>query len=409
VIALEGFITDITERVTAQQNLEQRVDERTRELSTLLDISQNLASTLDLEPLLDLILDQLGSVVAYDAASIMILDQEILKLLAYRGPIRREEALQIRFSIHEARANREVIQRRKPVIIADVRGKGDLAHAIRETAGDELKTTYGYLRCWMGVPLIVKDQVVGMLTLDHKEPGYYASPQAELAMAFASQAALAIENARLYQQAEQAAVTHERNRLARDLHDAVTQTLFSASLIAEVLPRLWERNPDLGRQKLDELRLLTRGALSEMRTLLLELRPDTLAEVELTDLYRHLANAFTGRTRLPVDFRHEGQAALKPEVKEVFYRVAQEALNNIAKHAQASQVKIRLTTLNGETEVRIGDDGCGFDTTRLAAENLGLKIMRERAEAVHAELEIQSAPGAGTQIQIRWEAREEHS
>ena len=407
IIALEGFISDITARVVAQQNLEQRVDERTRELSTLLDISHNLASTLDLEPLLDLILDQLRSVIEYDSAAIMILGQDVLRILAYRGPIPREKALQIRFSLQEARANNEVIQKREPVIIADIREEGALAGAIRETAGNELSTTYSYLHCWMGVPLIVKDRVVGMLTLDHQQPGYYASPQAELAMAFASQAAVAIENARLYQQAEQAAATHERNRLARDLHDAVTQTLFSASLIADVLPRLWQRDPELGQKKLDELKVLTRGALSEMRTLLLELRPDTLIEVEIGDLYRHLANAFSGRTRIPVAFVQEGNPVLPPDIKEVFYRVAQETLNNIAKHAGASQVHIWLAGEEGAVDVIIDDDGCGFDARSLSPENLGMKIMRERAEAVSAELEIESAPGAGTRVQLRWQAREE--
>jgi two-component system nitrate/nitrite sensor histidine kinase NarX len=407
IIALEGFITDITERVAAQRNLEQRVDERTHELSTLLDISHNLASTLDLEPLLDLILDQLRSVIEYDAAAIMILDQEVLRILAYRGPIPREEALQIRFSLEEARANHEVIQKRQPVIVEDIRGEGELAHAIQEVAGVELDTTYHYLRCWMGVPLILKDQVVGMLTLDHQEPGYYTSPQEDLAMAFASQAAVAIENARLYQQAEQVAVSNERNRLARDLHDAVTQTLFSASLIADVLPKLWERDPEMGQKKLEELKMLTRGALSEMRTLLLELRPDTLIEVEIGDLYRHLANAFSGRTRIPVDFSQEGQPALPPDAKEVFYRVTQEALNNIAKHAGASHVHIRLSGEEGAAQVIIDDDGCGFDARNLSPENLGVRIMRERAETVHAKLEIESAPGVGTRIQLRWREREE--
>jgi signal transduction histidine kinase len=261
----------------------------------------------------------------------------------------------------------------------------------------------------MGVPLIVKDQVVGMLTLDHQQPGYYASPQAELTMAFASQAAVAIENARLYQQAEQAAVTQERNRLARDLHDAVTQTLFSASLIADVLPRLWQRNPELGQKKLEELKMLTRGALSEMRTLLLELRPDTLIEVEIGDLYRHLANAFSGRTHIPVEFTQEGKLELPPDVKEVFYRVAQEALNNIAKHAGATQVQVSLAGQKDQAEAVISDDGCGFDARRLSPENLGMKIMRERAAAIHAKIQIESSPGAGTRIQLRWRTREEKS
>lgn len=409
VIALEGFIMDITERVMAQQNLEQRVDERTRELSTLLEISHNLASTLDLEPLLDLILDQLGSVVEYDAASIMTLDQNVLKILAYRGPIPRVEALQIRFSTENAIANREVIQRRGPVIIEDIRGQSSLARAIRETAGGELDTTYNYLRCWMGVPLIVKDQVIGMLTLDHRQAGYYGSAQAELTMAFASQVAVAIENARLFQQAEQVAITHERNRLARDLHDAVSQTLFSASLIADVLPKLWQQKPEVARQKLDELRQLTRGALSEMRTLLLELRPDSFQNVDLGDLFGHLGNAFTARARIPVAFSRHGESTLPLDVKETLYRIGQEALNNIAKHAAASEVQIRLAISEKRVEIEIRDNGCGFDVSSLSPENLGVKIMRERAESIKATFGIESVVGTGTVVHVHWKAEEEHS
>jgi signal transduction histidine kinase len=223
-------------------------------------------------------------------------------------------------------------------------------------------------------------------------------------MAFASQAAVAIENARLHQQTEQAAVTHERHRLARDLHDAVTQTLFSASLIADVLPKLWERNQEVAWQKLEELRLLTRGALSEMRTLLFELRPDSLIEVDLADLYKHISNAFAARTRVPVVFTQEGQSALQPDVKEVFYRIAQEALNNIAKHAGASEVQLQLVQNEGKVEVVIRDNGRGFDLAALSPENMGLKFTRERAEAVGAEIEIQSQPGAGTCIRMRWPA-----
>ncbi|PWB74323.1 MAG: hypothetical protein C3F07_07910 [Anaerolineales bacterium] len=198
------------------------------------------------------------------------------------------------------------------------------------------------------------------------------------------------------------AVEHERNRLARDLHDAVSQTLFSASLIADVLPKLWERDPEIGKRKLDELRVLTRGALAEMRTLLLELRPSSLIELDLADLLRHLSNAFTGRTRIPLALNVEGLADPPLEVKEAVYRVVQESLNNINKHAQASRVFIDLHRSEDHIQLDIRDDGCGFDAGNISHESLGLGIMRERAESIGAQFFIQTGIGAGTRIELIW-------
>ena len=280
------------------------------------------------------------------------------------------------------------------------------ARSFRQTAGDELDTLFGYIRCWMGVPLKVKGEVIGMLSLDHSQSNFYTAASASLAMAFANQAAIAIENARLFENAEQAAAAQERSRLARDLHDAVSQTLFSASLIADVLPKLWERNPEAGKQKLDELRLLTRGALSEMRTLLLELRPASLVDMDLADLLRTLTNAFTGRTRVPVELKGDGQIDPPLPVKEVFYRVAQEALNNITKHADASQVTVYLQRTEQQVQLEIQDDGRGFDPQSLSPDNLGLGIMRERAEAVSAHLKIHSKIKSGTRIKLLWKDKQ---
>ncbi|MFO7583250.1 MAG: GAF domain-containing protein, partial [Anaerolineales bacterium] len=149
----------------------------------------------------------------------------------------------------------------------------------------------------LAVPMTVKTQVYGGLALYYATPRTIQPEEIQLAVTFANQASLAIENAMLRTQAAEAAALSERNRLARDLHDAVSQTLFSASLIADVLPKLWQRNPDAAQQKLNELGQLTRGALSEMRTLLLELRPASLGDIDLSDLLRHLVNAFIGRMR----------------------------------------------------------------------------------------------------------------
>ena len=214
-------------------------------------------------------------------------------------------------------------------------------------------------------------------------------------------------------EAETRAAMEERQRLARELHDAVTQLLFSASLIAEVLPSLWDRDQAEGRAYLKDLHRLTRGALAEMRTLLLELRPSALTETSLGDLLRQLGDAVDGRTQTPVEVVVEVRGPLPPDVKIALYRVAQEALNNVVKHARASHVRVSMrdvhpATGTGGVELRIQDDGCGFDPTLASAEQLGLAIMRERAEAIGATLDIESEPGRGTQVVVLWRRPDAH-
>ena len=146
------------------------------------------------------------------------------------------------------------------------------------------------------------------------------------------------QDAILLEQALALATLEERNRLARDLHDSVTQVLFSASLLAEVLPQVWHRDPEQGYERLERLRHLTRGALAEMRTMLLELRPSAVIHTPLHDLLAQLAEAVTSRSGLRFDLNIEQIPPLPEEVHVNFYRIAQEALNNVVKHAQAEQV-----------------------------------------------------------------------
>jgi signal transduction histidine kinase len=196
------------------------------------------------------------------------------------------------------------------------------------------------------------------------------------------------------------AAAEERNRLARDLHDAVSQTLFSASLIAEVLPKLWERNPSEGKRRLEEVRQLTRGALAEMRTLLLELRPSALAEAELPYLLKQLAESNFGRSRIPVNVSIEGECGLLPDAKIAMYRIAQEALNNVSKHSAAQQAVVSLECSPEQVELSIIDNGKGFDVAAASGKSLGMGIINERAAEIGATLSIQSQPGHGTSITV---------
>lgn len=199
--------------------------------------------------------------------------------------------------------------------------------------------------------------------------------------------------------------THqERSRLARDLHDSVTQTLFSANLIAEVLPLQWTQDREGAQTSLHRLRQLTTGALAEMRLLLLELRPSSLVQTPLTTLIRNLCDAFMAKYSIPIApiFTTNNATLLPAEVKETAYRIAQEALNNIGKHAKASQVTIWLSESEAGLHLRIQDDGKGFDVSQFQPDHLGLEIMQERASEVAAQLLVESAPGAGTTLTFEW-------
>ena len=209
-------------------------------------------------------------------------------------------------------------------------------------------------------------------------------------------------NAELYEQAQELAVLEERQRLARNLHDAINQSLFSAGLIAEVLPRLWDQDQDLARRSLEDLRRLTRSAQAEMRALLAELRPSTLIDSDLDELLQLLGNALSGRIDIPVTVTVTGEIILPAEVQVAFYRVCQEALNNIAKHAKASRAEINLKKEGTVVELYIRDDGQGFDPQQTISGHYGLGMMRERAEAVGAQLSITSRPGHGTELTVRW-------
>jgi signal transduction histidine kinase len=205
---------------------------------------------------------------------------------------------------------------------------------------------------------------------------------------------------------EQAAAT-ERTRLARDLHDAVSQTLFSASLVAEVVPRLWEKNPDEARRRLQEIRQLTRGALAEMRTLLFELRPAALADAELADLLRQLGESVTGRARVPVTVEIEGQCSFPPDTKIALYRIAQESLNNVAKHSGADRAHVSLLCQPDRVEMHVIDNGKGFEPSLARGKSLGLGIMSERAATIGATLDIRSGKDQGTEVTIVWRPKEE--
>lgn len=366
-------VVDLSRRKQTEEMLEQRVEERTREIERRRRVAEGLSEVVAIlnsnRPLfetLDYITAQASQLLNADAAVIYRLDEES-----------------------------------EPMTLLSVHGIQPDRLEAPEGGVAELESLS---RAQLAAPLRVGDEVFGGLMLYYSQPRHFSNEDVELAVTFSEQAKLAIENARLRAQSEQMAVAAERNRIARDLHDSVTQTLFSASLIAEVLPRLWDRDREESKRRLEELRSLTRGALAEMRTLLLELRPAALVDADLNDLLRQLAEAAIGRARVPVTISIEGSAPLQPDLKIALYHIAQEALNNVTKHARAGSAAIEVIRQPGAVSLTVSDNGRGFNLGPITSDHLGLSIMQERAADVEATLTIESQEGAGTRVTVSWTA-----
>jgi signal transduction histidine kinase len=240
------------------------------------------------------------------------------------------------------------------------------------------------------------------IALNHVEPYHELRDRALLPWVLPGSVEICRTRETQIAQAVEDAITAERNRLARELHDAVTQTLFAVSLTAEVLPDLWDVDETEARKSTEELRQLTRGALAEMRTLLFELRPAALKQARLSDLLKQLSEALMGRERLPISLEMDGDCELPCDVKVEIYRIAQESMNNIVKYAHASRVEIKVRLGTNHVHMEIMDNGIGFDPTTVKPTSLGLRIMRERAETIHAELQVVSLQGQGTTVSLDW-------
>jgi PAS domain S-box-containing protein len=399
-MCLLGMVRDVSERIQAEQNLQQRVETRAHEQDTLLAISHTLASTLELQP--DLILDQLREIIEYTHGGLFALEDSTLVTLAMRGTPQLEQSSPFRIHLKGPETLATLFNGHRTIRIADVWSDDPQAQFLRSLLDDGAAALLEGMHSWMWVPLAVKSRIIGSVGVAHEKRNYFTPHHADLALSVANQAAITMINAELYEQAQALAVLEERQRLARNLHDAINQSLFSAGLIAEVLPRLWERDQAGARQSLEDLRKLVRGAQAEMRALLAELRPSTLTDAELGDLLRLLGNAFTGRTNIPARVTVVGQGALPADVQVAIYRIGQEALNNVAKHAGASTVEIHLKHEEPGIELSIHDDGQGFILGQTTSGHYGLDMMHERAETVGANLSIMSQPGQGTELRIRW-------
>ena len=263
------------------------------------------------------------------------------------------------------------------------------------------------MRSFLGVPIRVRDEVIGAFYLTEKQKATTFEPaDQELIELLAAHAAIAITNAGLFERSRELSIVAERNRLALELHDAVSQKLFSLVLTAEAAATQYDRDPAAARTQLQRLRSLSREALEELRSLILGLRPPELARDGLAATLRSQAEMLERVHGVPIELSTDGaldgEPALSPDTELDILRIANEALHNAVRHAGAQQVSVRLTDEHGTLVLEVNDDGGGFDPGRpeLRARHLGLTSMEERARELGGHLEIRSRPGAGTTVRL---------
>jgi signal transduction histidine kinase len=398
LVHVETHLTLHRQRKQIEQLLVQRelIEAAQREqhavVGTLLNSAIALSSTLQLEEVLERILRGVRQVVKHDLAMIVLIEgEEAWVASLYRQPPVDSPVPTPRVSVQGIATLTAMRETRQCCIIADTQ---------TNPLGIQWEGFEG-LHSFIGAPIFADDEMIGVLCLKAQAPGFYTEDLSQRLQAFAVLAALAIKNARLYESAQELAMFQERQRLARELHDSVSQTLFSANAMAQALEHTVDLGSDKARRYVAELAQFTREAMGEMRALLFEFRPETLTRTQLGALLKQLCDPFTLKTQIAVSLDALEGILLPEKEQMVFYRVAQEALNNIAKHARATQVQVDLRRRTDGLILCIQDNGRGFDPQHIPADHLGVRIMRERADSIGAELIISSQEGQGTAITLR--------
>ncbi|MFF9122282.1 GAF domain-containing sensor histidine kinase [Streptomyces sp. NPDC014889] len=261
---------------------------------------------------------------------------------------------------------------------------------------------------FLGLPIRDGDEVIGALFLANKNRAQheggcgFTEEDEELLSILAQHAAIALTNARLYERSRELTIAEERSRLAHELHDAVSQKLFSLRLTAQAATALVDRDPARAKGELQQVAALAAEAVDELRAAVVELRPAALDEDGLVATLRTQIQVLDRAHSARVTFTTRGIRALPAAQEEAMLRVAQEALHNALRHARADHVDVALDRRGGGAVLRITDDGTGFDpkAVRRAGRHLGLVSMRDRASGVGGRLTVESAPGKGTAVEM---------
>jgi len=379
--AIQNTLTDLKRTHTEMQTTRSETAVRLQQMERLLEISRIIGSAQEFKELLVDALTKLRTAVDYYRAGVLLLRDGTLQPIVFHGAPAPQP------SVMAATINRpdylEFAKNLKnPHIIDDLK--------------ELFPTLYG---SWMGAPLIVRGQFIGLLTLRHEQANFYDQQTADLCMAFANQIAGIINSVQLQEAATSARVVAERHRLARELHDSVSQSLFGIVLGTRTAREQIEQAPAAAHQAISYSLNLANTAISEMRALIFALRPETLERQGLIAALQAQIDLLQPHHGMNITFdAAQGEPEASMHIKEALYRISTEAIQNAIRHSHCRNLVIRLTHDAQTLSIDVIDDGRGFDPHREYENHLGLKTMRERAVALGGVASIQSTPGAGAHV-----------
>jgi len=388
LITFAGQLATAIARMRLMETLEQRVSDRTRELQALYRVTAIASESLDIDAVLGEALKRSLAATMCQAGAIQLLKKDNgMRLAAQQGLPSHVELV-----VEGNGLSDWVIEHGKPLLVPDMSSN---PRAPRETRPSAALP-------YLGVPMRAEGKTVGVLSVVGEAGQHFGAEDVALLASIADHVAVAVENAQLRQQARRTAVVEERGRLARELHDSVTQLLYSLSLFAETGQRLAVAGELSGASDyLGRIGETSQQALKEMRVLVYELRPPALEQVGLVGALQQRLDAVEKRAGVEASLLVKGTLKLPPKVEAELYHISQEALNNALKHAAAATVQVYIHAHDDQVKLQVADDGIGFDPSAASdSGGLGLISMRERAKKLGAKLDILSAPDKGTKVKI---------
>lgn len=370
------------------QRLAEQIRRRNKQLEVINALARMAVSTIDIQRMLQTVALQIQQGFGYGHVEVFLIDEAAREfVLAAQAGMLAQLGTAYRQNLAAGVLGR-AFRAATTVRVDDVLQDAEYVPT-RETA----------TRSELCVPIVASGRVLGLLNLESRRIAAFGDEDVATLETVADVLASAIENARLYQRAQEAAVLEERSRLARDLHDSVSQQLFSMTLTAQAARSQLGRDPARSMVQLERLQETAAAALAEMRALIFQLRPPGLSDQGLIATLQQHVSALRRREGMDIELTVTGEAHCGPEIEQAIYRIVQEALNNVIKHASASHVTIALELTPHGVQLRISDDGCGFDLALVNHDrHLGLISMRERAAEIGGTLDLHTRPGIGTEI-----------